>query len=205
MIVISDASPIITLVKINKLEILKKLYNEVLVPKAVYKEITSNTIYDNEIYAIKNCDFFKIVEANQENSNQIKLIGGIHNGESEAISYAYLNKCDLLLIDDEKARTVARNMKIEIKGTIGILIDAHAKHFLTEDEALKCEDNLKKSTIHISNDLYSYFEERIHLTEKERIISKENKFETIDDFCKQLNNSDIKNHNNKSDDISQEQ
>ena len=38
MIVISDTTPIISLLKANCLELLEKLYGKVLIPKAVYRE-----------------------------------------------------------------------------------------------------------------------------------------------------------------------
>lgn len=42
MIVVSDTTPIITLLKMNKLELLKNLFESIAVPNAVYNELTSN-------------------------------------------------------------------------------------------------------------------------------------------------------------------
>lgn len=39
MIVISDTTPIISLLKAGQLELLQKLYNKVLMPQAVYREL----------------------------------------------------------------------------------------------------------------------------------------------------------------------
>ena len=43
MIVVSDTTPIISLLKINQLEILEKLFGNVQIPCAVYDELTSNS------------------------------------------------------------------------------------------------------------------------------------------------------------------
>ena len=48
MIFISDVTPLITLMKAGKLGILNKLFGEVLVPEAVYSEVTTNENYNNE-------------------------------------------------------------------------------------------------------------------------------------------------------------
>ena len=48
MIVVSDATPIISFLKINRLDILNKLFGEVLLPEAVYEELTSNSAFQEE-------------------------------------------------------------------------------------------------------------------------------------------------------------
>lgn len=45
MIVVSDTTPILSLLKAGRLELLEKLYRTVVVPEAVYSELTSNIAY----------------------------------------------------------------------------------------------------------------------------------------------------------------
>ena len=45
MIVISDTTPIISLIKIDKLFLLQKLFGKVIIPQAVYDELVSNPKY----------------------------------------------------------------------------------------------------------------------------------------------------------------
>jgi len=40
-VIASNASPLIVLLKINKLSILKELFEKIVIPETVYKEITS--------------------------------------------------------------------------------------------------------------------------------------------------------------------
>jgi predicted nucleic acid-binding protein len=40
-VIVSDASPLIVLLKTKKLSILKKLFEKIVVPTAVYREITA--------------------------------------------------------------------------------------------------------------------------------------------------------------------
>lgn len=49
MIVISDTTPILSMLKAGCLGLLEKLYGNVLIPKAVYRELTENLSYKKEI------------------------------------------------------------------------------------------------------------------------------------------------------------
>ena len=48
MIVISDTTPIITLSKIKRLDLLQKLFENIMIPKAVYNELTSNIQFQKQ-------------------------------------------------------------------------------------------------------------------------------------------------------------
>ena len=60
MIVISDTTPILSLLKAGRLELLEKLYQTVIVPEAVYDELTSNDAYEEEKREIEKCSFVSI-------------------------------------------------------------------------------------------------------------------------------------------------
>ena len=45
MIVVSDTTPLITLMKAGKLNILEDLFGEVLIPEAVFSEVTTNQTF----------------------------------------------------------------------------------------------------------------------------------------------------------------
>ena len=42
MIVVSDTTPLISLLKINRLDLLEKLFGDVLIPQAVFDELTDD-------------------------------------------------------------------------------------------------------------------------------------------------------------------
>ena len=46
-----------TLLKCDHLDLLKKMYGSVLIPGAVYAELTDNPLYEQEALIIKNCEF----------------------------------------------------------------------------------------------------------------------------------------------------
>jgi predicted nucleic acid-binding protein len=49
MIVISDTTPILSLIKIDRLKILEELYKKIIIPKAVYDELIINIDYARNI------------------------------------------------------------------------------------------------------------------------------------------------------------
>lgn len=49
MIIISDTTPIISLLKADQLDLLEKLFHEVVIPKAVYNELISNIKFQDEL------------------------------------------------------------------------------------------------------------------------------------------------------------
>ncbi len=154
MIVVSDATPIISFLKINRLDILNKLFGEVLLPEAVYEELTSNSAFQEEAEQVRACEFFKKVSVgNSETVDMLMRVTGLDLGESEAIVYSDENNSDLLIVDEVRARHVAASMKLRITGTIGILTAANENGLLNKDEAVECVKILRMSNRHISETL----------------------------------------------------
>ena len=48
MIIVTDTTPIISLLKTDKLELLQKLFEIAIIPNAVYDELVPNIIFHNE-------------------------------------------------------------------------------------------------------------------------------------------------------------
>lgn len=118
-LVIADTGPIISLSIIKKLELLDALFDEVLIPNAVWNELNENKKIP-EFHIIEK--YFKTKVRKIKSINNLTFI--MDYGESESvILYKELN-AQFLLIDDKKARKIAENFKVKCIGTIGILIAA---------------------------------------------------------------------------------
>lgn len=155
MIVIADTTPIITLMKLQRLDLLEKLFDTVIVPHAVYEELISNINYPDEKQMIVECPFLKRLKVSDRQSIKIlREVVGLDAGESEAIALAEENHADLLIIDERKSRRVAKQMDLKIIGTIGILLQAFDCAILSKTEILSYAENLKNSRIRISNTLF---------------------------------------------------
>jgi predicted nucleic acid-binding protein len=137
---------LIALAIIGKLNLLEKLYEEIVVPFAVYKEVT-----EKEKPFSKELRLF-LSNRTKQIANRLAvevLISDIGIGESESIVLALEEKPDLVLIDDLKARKFAKMYGLEIIGTMGILLKAKKKGLITEIKPLITE--LLSNGIRIGN------------------------------------------------------
>ena len=163
MIVVSDATPVISLLKINQLNLLHGLFQEVLIPQAVYDELTLNPAFEKEAIQIKACTFITKVEVGQESSvNLFQRVTGLDRGESEAIIYTDNEGADLILMDEIKGRKVAVQMGLNVMGTLGILLEAYEQKLLSREEIFSGLDILKNSRRFISEALYKQLIEKIN-------------------------------------------
>ncbi len=162
MIVISDTTPIISLLKINKLSLLQILFKNVIIPQAVYNELISNPKYTNEAVIIFNTSYISIKKVeNRQQVDELRNNSGLDIGESEAIAYSKMVNADLLLMDELKGRSVAKQLGLSITGTIGILIQAFNENLISKEEILKSIKVLKESGRYISESLYNRLVARI--------------------------------------------
>jgi len=135
MIIVSDTTPIISLLKIDKLDLLKKLFGEVLIPNAVYDELITDKRFSAEAEAVIHVSYIKHISVSNPDATRIlRLATGLDQGESEAIVLTDELKADVLLMDEAKGRTVSKQMGITVMGTIGLLISAYEDHLITSDE-----------------------------------------------------------------------
>lgn len=154
MIVVSDTTPIISLIKINRLDLLEKLFQEVLVPDAVYRELTTNQSFSAEAEEVKKAKFLKVSPVQNKQSIQIlQAVSGLDDGESEAIVLAGEKQSDVLIIDERRGRKVAQQLGITITGTVGILVQANYEGMLSKADAKTCMNFLKQSNIRLSENL----------------------------------------------------
>ena len=86
MIVVSDSTPLITLMKAEKLDVLGELFGEVSIPQAVYDELTGNPNFLEEADLIQRSPIIRVVHVNNLKSvENLQRVSGLDRGESEAI------------------------------------------------------------------------------------------------------------------------
>ena len=62
MIVVSDTTPLISLMKVGRLDLINQLFGEVQIPNAVFEELVSNSKFPDESRQIRECQFIKKIE-----------------------------------------------------------------------------------------------------------------------------------------------
>jgi len=137
--IIADTSSLIALERINLLQILCKIYKEVVLSESVIKEFGNLSL---------PCLSIRKVE-----SNLLKLlITDLNLGKGEADVIALSSQTGLkVIIDDSKARRVAENMGLKVTGTIGVLMKAE-RLGLIENAHDKVKD-LREKGFYISEEL----------------------------------------------------
>jgi predicted nucleic acid-binding protein len=145
-IVIVDTSVLIALEKIDLLQILCKIYKEIILPEAVVREFGNVNF---ECYSLKKVES-RLINVLMQDLN-------LGKGESEVIALAYETNFKVL-IDDLKARKVAENLGLSISGSIGVLLKAEKLGII--DSALKKTQELKEMGFYVSNELLSEIAKR---------------------------------------------
>ena len=162
MIVVSDTTPLISLLKINRIDLLEKLFGDVLIPQAVFDELTADERFQLEANRIRQTKFIMVKPVNNpESTNILKRATGLDQGESEAIVLTDELKADLLLMDEAKGRNVSAQMGLRIMGTIGILMAAYEEDELSSDEVRECIAGLQHAGRHIGQRHYQMLLSRL--------------------------------------------
>ncbi len=76
--------------------LLEKAFGEVLIPNAVYEELTADKRFAEEAKMIQNASYIKnVLVLNPEAVRILKMATGLDQGESEAIVLADEKKADI--------------------------------------------------------------------------------------------------------------
>ena len=62
MIVVSDTTPLISLMKIDRLSLVRDLFGEILIPRAVFEELTSDPRFPAESRQIADAGYIQCVD-----------------------------------------------------------------------------------------------------------------------------------------------
>jgi len=122
--VIADASVLIILDKINRFEILKGVYQKVYTTPEIADEYN------------KPFPGWVIIESVKDKRYQNFIQTQVDIGEASAIALTTEKEDSLLIIDDLKARKLARRLGIKFTGTLGVINKAKASGFIDEIKPL---------------------------------------------------------------------
>ena len=132
MIVVSDSGPLIALAKASLLNLLKELFGEIKVPRAVWVEVVERGRGKPGSEEVARARWIEMRDVSDQLAVEI-LRREMGPGEAEAIVLARELEADLVLIDDEKPREVARQLGLKVAGTIAILVKAWRTGLLTRN------------------------------------------------------------------------
>jgi predicted nucleic acid-binding protein len=128
--VVCDTSPLILLAKIDRLDLLFRLYDDVVVPVSVLDEVTMRP--SEETRAIESLVENQALQIRRGSPEVLESLSvDLGAGEREAIALAIETGADMVVLDDREGRRVARERELAVTGTIGILIEARARDMIS--------------------------------------------------------------------------
>ena len=153
MVVVADTSPINYLVLIGQIEILPRLYTEILIPHAVLEElkhpVAPEPVRD---WAAYPPNWLQVLTPKRSLTlEQLDL------GETEAIALAIEMHAEVLLIDDQAGRQEAARRGLKVAGTLSILDEADQAGFVNFDAALAI---LRQTSFRVSQAVVAEIKER---------------------------------------------
>lgn len=135
MVVVSNASPLITLSKLGQLNLLPKLYDRVLIPSAVYEEVVVEGLHAGHVDAIAVDHLVRagsiLVQSTEILTADDQWASNIDRGEAEVITLARETGADWAIIDNAHARRAARSIGVSPRGTVGVLLEAVSRDQIT--------------------------------------------------------------------------
>lgn len=128
--IVCNSGPLIALGILDKLELLQSIFNEVFIPDAVQKEIAQGGV---KLAGLENFQRAQWIRLVSPTPNDVLLSALLDAGEAAVISLAREQSISTVLIDERKARKVARDIYgLQPIGTARILVEAKKKGLLPE-------------------------------------------------------------------------
>lgn len=125
MIVVSNTSPITNLAAVSQLTLLQQLYSSIIIPEAVYKELTDVETLVPGATEVKTLEWIQMQQVT--NLMSLSLLTELDKGEAEAIALAIELNADLLLLDERRGYQVASQLGLKVTGLLGVLIAAKSR------------------------------------------------------------------------------
>jgi predicted nucleic acid-binding protein len=122
-IVVSDASPLINLARVEQFELLAAFYDQVIIPQAVYDEVVVRGQGREGSSEVQNTSWIDVCDPQNDLAVRV-LAAELGMGEASAIILAQERQATLLLIDEIRGRRVAQQLGLKVRGTLGILARA---------------------------------------------------------------------------------
>lgn len=148
MKVVSNSSPLIFLSAIGMLDLLESEFGEILVPEAVFDEVTLNELKGSN--EVKHADWIKMQKI--KNIEVLSFLPLLDRGEESAIVLAIEQEADLILLDDLAGRRAAMMQGLNVMGTLGFLKVMHRKGRIKNFRDVL--DGLQKHGFWMDADLY---------------------------------------------------
>jgi predicted nucleic acid-binding protein len=120
MLVVADTTPLRYLVAIGEVGLLPSIFGKVLIPPAVWNELTAASTPERVRLFVEDRPDWLQLRSPQPDSLEV-VSSDLDAGERAALALAIEIKADLILIDEAVGRRKAKELGMRISGTVGVL------------------------------------------------------------------------------------
>jgi predicted nucleic acid-binding protein len=117
VVVVSDTTPLKYLVLIEAIDVLPRMYGRVLIPAAVWGELSQPGTPKPVLKWMAQCPSW--LEVTNPRSSPDPTMSDLDEGEANAITLALERRADLLLLDERDGTAVARTRGLTVTGKLG--------------------------------------------------------------------------------------
>ncbi len=152
---VSNSGPLIHLAKAGLLDLLQ-LYNVVIPVEVKYEVVDRGKEKGfSDAFLVEKAveDWIGIVDLEVDSKfDRVARVAGLHEAEITVIYYAYQNGVTALL-DDDAARVFARDLGVEVRGSLGVLVKGLREGAISYSRAVEGLDRLSE-VMYLSSDIY---------------------------------------------------
>ena len=146
---ISNTSPLLYLYRIGKIELLPRLFDEVLSVPAVVEELEAGKRKGYDVPSVEMYAWLRVMSPQQVPSEW--LASDLGKGELETMALALEHQEKVVILDDALARRIAQAAGLEVWGTLRVLLEAKKRKLLPTMSGVV--DELRQSGMWISDDV----------------------------------------------------
>lgn len=119
MPVIVNNTPMVAFYLFQRFDLFRDLFDEVFIPQAVYSEFLA-VDQAKRATALAHAPWIKVIAL--QDSSKKATFTNLDEGEAEVLAVAQERNARLVIVDEERARKLARRLELPLSGTLGILI-----------------------------------------------------------------------------------
>lgn len=165
--VVSNATPLIYLAKIGRMDLLKKVFEEVFIPEEVKVEVVDEgkRLGERDAYIVEKAvrdGWLKVLTV-----EALEIPIKLEQGEVAVLSLAKRQGFSEVLVDEVSARTAARLMGLIPRGTVFVLLKALEIEEISLNDFLDALSELVRHGFRLKEEVY------LEAVRKAREISKE--------------------------------
>lgn len=151
MKVVCDSIALIGLAKVGKIELLRKLFSQVIIPEAVFAEVVLQGKGKQGSEEVKNAPWTRVERVKDKRAVEL-LSRHLNKGEAEVLILGKELRADWLVIDEDEARDSAFSADLKVIGLAGILLVAKDLGYIKEIKPLL--DELRSKNFWIGSIVY---------------------------------------------------